>query len=246
MNQLTSLGRREFLGLTAFSWLWPPNWFSSSASIAGIEFKVIETQPAERHFIWIHGNERTAREVLLGHMKDGRGKAFVIQSENRNVPLLGGQIDPNRMFSREGAEKNLRRLNPEWTPVQLTRALEKLDSDRPHFVAQILPPGGRVLIALHNNGPAYSIEDEIPISDEVARNDREHPDEFLLCTQRPDFQVLAGGPFNVVLQNKVPPDDDGSLSRLCAARGVRYVNIEAALGNAAAQKRMLDWAVSVL
>ena len=43
-----------------------------------------------------------------------------------------------------------------------------------------------------------------------------------------------------------PQEDDGSLSRLCATRGVRYVNIEAALGNAEAQQRMLDWIERVL
>jgi len=77
-------------------------------------------------------------------------------------------------------------------------------------------------------------------------NDKEHPHEFMLCTQVADFQILSGGPFNVLLQNKAPKEDDGSLSRLCAKNGVRYVNVEAALGNAAAQTRMLEWVNRVL
>jgi hypothetical protein len=99
---------------------------------------------------------------------------------------------------------------------------------------------------LHNNGPGYSARDEVPISDSVALNDSEHLDEFMLCTMRPDFDLLAGGPFNVVLQYRAPKEDDGSLSRLCAARGIRYVNIESALGNAEAQQRMLDWVERML
>jgi hypothetical protein len=44
-----------------------------------------------------------------------------------------------------------------------------------------------------------------------------------------------------VLQIAGPKEDDGSLSRLAAARRVRYVNIEAPLGGAAEQRRMLDF-----
>ena len=49
-----------------------------------------------------------------------------------------------------------------------------------------------------------------------------------------------------MLQKKAPPADDGSLSRLAATRGVRYVNIEVALGQSARQKEMLDWLEWVL
>jgi hypothetical protein len=44
-----------------------------------------------------------------------------------------------------------------------------------------------------------------------------------------------------VLQKAAPKEDDGSLSRLAAARGVRYVNLEVGLGHAGRQKEMLDW-----
>jgi hypothetical protein len=45
----------------------------------------------------------------------------------------------------------------------------------------------------------------------------------------------------MVLQNLAPKEDDGSLSRLAARRGLRYVNIEAAHGNFQKQSEMLDW-----
>ena len=72
--------------------------------------------------------------------------------------------------------------------------------------------------------------------------DESHPHEFFLCTQVGDYEKLAASPYNVVLQNSAPPDDDGSLSRLAAKRGVRYVNLECALGNGAKQREMLEWA----
>jgi hypothetical protein len=49
-----------------------------------------------------------------------------------------------------------------------------------------------------------------------------------------------------VLQNKPQGVEDGSLSRTAVRLGIRYVNIEAALGHAAEQKAMLDWVVANL
>jgi hypothetical protein len=70
----------------------------------------------------------------------------------------------------------------------------------------------------------------------------DRPREFMLCTDGRDYERLAAGPFNVVLQNVAPKEDDGSLSRLAAARRVRYVNIEAPLGGATEQRAMLAFA----
>jgi len=67
------------------------------------------------------------------------------------------------------------------------------------------------------------------------------PHAFFLCTDPKDYAVLATSPYNVVLQQKVPPADDGSLSRLAASRGVRYVNLEVRMGNSDRQREMLRW-----
>ena len=85
------------------------------------------------------------------------------------------------------------------------------------------------------------MNDESSISDAVSLKDAAHPDEFMLCTSPADFEKLSQSPFNVLLQEKAPPEDDGSLSRLCAAQGIRYVNIEAAHGNRDGQSAMLLW-----
>lgn len=235
------VNRREFLAAGVFPW----TWFRRNPRIAGIEFRE-QRRGSRRHYLWIHGNEKTAAEVLTTHMKNTSGRAFYTVSVERNVPILGGKIDPNRMWSRVGAERNLKTLNPNWSADQVKHALDRLDHDRKGFLKRLLPTEERVLMALHNNGPGYSAKDEVEISDAVAMNDPSHPDEFMLCTSRTDYELLGGGPFNVLLQQKAPKDDDGSLSRLCAARGVRYVNIEAGLGNLEAQRRMLDWTENVL
>lgn len=240
-ERTSNIGRREFLAVTAIQWLWPPYWFRNHVDFAGIRFRRIRRGPDGRHYLWIHGNERTAHDVVTQHMKAVTGRAYLVSGAERNVNFAGGKIDPNRMFSRVGAERSLRTLNPSWSPDQIKRALDKLDGSRERFVKRLIPVRGEVLVALHNNSSGYSMTDEVAISDAVAMNDKEHPHEFMLCTQKPDFQVLAGGPFNVLLQNSAPKEDDGSLSRLFAARGLRYVNIEAAMGNSDSQKRMLEW-----
>lgn len=230
--------RREFAvaGIFPFTLFRPRR-----VRIAGIPFRIVRRGRDRRHYIWIHGNETTAREVLLEHMRSTDGRAFLIENDRRNAPLDIGEIDPNRMFSRFGAARSLRTLNPRLSEATISNALLRLDRDRPKILRRILPDRGELLVALHNNSSGYSVKDEVPISDAVALNSATHPHEFMLCTARSDYDVIARSPFNVVLQRTAPPSDDGSLSRLCAANNVRYVNIEAALGNREGQKRMLDW-----
>ena len=239
------LSRRELLALVLVDWF-PFHWFRRRPSIAGIRFRVIRGDLDRRRYIWIHGNEPTARGVLEQHMEKVSGRAFLIESGDRNVPIEGGTIDPNRMFSRAGAERSLRALNPSWTPEKVASTLRRLDRDRNGFLRKILPRDGALIVALHNNGPGYSVKDEIDISNATALNDPEHPDEFILCSSMTDFSVLANSKFNALLQDKPQGEDDGSLSRLCAARGIRYINIEAAHGNADGQRRMLQWVETAL
>ena len=240
------LTRREFFAATAFEWLLPWNWFRRDPQIAGVKFREVR-KGDRRRYLWVHGNEKTAAQVLSSWMQaEADGRALFTRSDVRNVRLMGGEIDPNRMWSRVGAERNLRTLNPKWSDEQVRRVLDELDEDRESFLRRLLPRSGGLLVALHNNGPGYSVKDEIPISDSIALKDPDHADEFMLCTARPDFDILSAGKFNVVLQHRAPKEDDGSLSRLCAARGIRYVNIEAALGNETAQRQMLRWVETVL
>lgn len=217
-----------------------------SVSIAGTEFRIVRRGRDRRHYIWVHGNEQTARGVLLEHMKRFEGRAFMVENTERNIPIDGGVIDPNRMFSDTGAYRNLRMQNPGWSEAQVVNAILRLEHDRPRFLNAIIPDDGRVLVALHNNSQSYSALDEAPISDAVSMRTSDHPHEFILCTQKRDYDRLSESNFNVLLQNRVPPSDDGSLSRLAAARGVRYVNIEAAHGNAAGQAAMLNWVEQAL
>jgi hypothetical protein len=209
--------------------------------LAGIEFEVIEGAPSPRRYLLIHGNEQTAREVLQAHMRHRPGSAFLVTGTERWVMLRGFRLDPNRMFSREGAARNLTLLNRRADRAGIAAALDWLDGERPELLRAILPPTGGLIVTMHNNLTGYSVETEIGISDSVSLPTRGTPHEFMLVTSEDDFGILSNSPFNVVLQKNVRGEDDGSLSRLCASRGIRYVNIEARLGNAAGQRAMLEW-----
>jgi hypothetical protein len=206
--------------------------------MAGISFRIMRRGPSPHRYLHIHGNETTARQVLMEQVK---GVALFIESDTRNVPIEGGQIDPNRMFSREGASKSLKTLNPGWSEAQIASAAGALERDRHKFLHAILPPKGGRIVALHNNSNGYSVESEVAISDKTSLKDRSNPHEFFLATDAGDFEKLAESPFNVVLQNTAPKDDDGSLSRLAARMGVRYINLECALGKIERQRELLGW-----
>jgi hypothetical protein len=241
----TGLSRRELLAYASiFGWF---PWFKPKhVDVAGARFRIIRYGHYSyghytRRYLVIHGNEETARQVLTAHMRAHPGKALIIQGKTRDVPVAGGVIDPNRMFSREGAQANLKHLNPKWSEAQVNAALAALDHGREKLLKELTPPSDGLLVSLHNNSPNYSVAIEQPISDAASIRDPDNLHAFFLCTDPDDFRILSTSPYNVVYQHNAPKQDDGSLSRLSTMRGFRYVNLEVALGQAGRQKEMLDW-----
>lgn len=228
--------RREFLGAISLPFFRPRH-----ISMAGAKFRIIRNGSSKRRYLLIHGNEESAREVLQLHMRTQEGIAYLVENHTRTVPAAGLQVDPNRMFSRVGAEASLKRLNRDAPPAGVNRALVELDHGRDHLLRALAPPRGGLTVALHNNSEGYSVTDEVPISDETSLREPRNPHAFFLCTDPKDFAVLKTSPYNVVLQQHGPKSDDGSLSRQAAARGFRYVNLEVGLGQPDRQMDMLRW-----
>jgi hypothetical protein len=215
-------------------------------SLSGVRFLRIRNGNSSRRFLVIHGDETTARETLIGHMKTRQGDAWLVESKTRAVRPHLLDIDPNRMFSNAGAAPSLERLNASAGANAIARELRWLEARRHHLFKAFLPPAGGLLIVLHNNARGYSVKDEAPISNAVHLPRPGEPHEFFLATSKTDFDAIAKGPYNAVLQNDARGEDDGSLSRLCASRGIRYVNLECTLGNRAAQSEMLAWLDALL
>jgi hypothetical protein len=244
----TEISRRAFLAVPPL--LWPRQASAAlerqQRELSGIPWIHIRHGSAPLRLLRIHGNEETAREAVEILIGETEGEAWIVQSSTRHVLLEGLRLDPNRMFSREGAEKNLRVLNPDARPEQILAVLAILDRGRDALMAALAPPPGGLWIAAHNNGPGYSIETEAPISQRVRIAEPASPRDFLLFTSARDFEKAVRGPYNAVLQDRPGGEDDGSLSRWCAARGVRYVNVEVAHGRLDKQLEMLRWLLAAL
>ena len=209
--------------------------------IATIQFKVIQNGDSDRRYIWLHGDEQTARMALEDHMKKNQGKAFLVEGILRESEFYGGIIDPNRIFSSLGAKANIQKYNPRWTRKEKEERLLTIDKDRKIFFKKIFPKNGELLIALHNNYKGYNINKELGRSDAKSIKNDQNPRDFFICTNRSDFEILSQSPFNVVLQEESPKKDDGSLSWAAIRNDIRYINIETRLGWLSQQKKMLNY-----
>jgi hypothetical protein len=228
--------RRQLLLALGFPWFW-----RRDPSIAGIEFQERRHGRGAWRFLHIHGDETTARETLEENLRRAKGRTFFVRNDQRMAPIRGGRIDPNRMFSREGAERSLRRLNAQWSNEEVAAALDTLDRDRKKLLRRMLPPPGGLMLSLHNNARGYTIGTEVPISEQVHLPSPLTPHEFALATDPRDFEILLQAAFNAVLQQGIQGAEDGSLSRACSRAGVRYINIEAHMGQLGPQREMLRW-----
>jgi len=230
--------RREFAACSFVGSV--PFFHRRQVELAGIRFNVRRGGPGSRRYLHIHGDEPTAREVLNIHMEMYPGIAYLVESQTRNVTLDGLQIDPNRLFSRAGAEQSLRDQNAGVAPEKFAPALLFLDRHREDLIRHLEPKDGNLLFAIHNNRE-YSVTEEIAQSDGASIKEPHRPREFFLCTEAEDFAILRQSPYNVVFQNRKPTADDGSLSRLAVKRGFRYVNLECGLGQFEAQLERVRW-----
>jgi hypothetical protein len=223
----------------AFLLGWPFFFHRDEIALSGVGFRVLRHGHSPRRYLVIHGDEDTARDVLTKYMSDHAGTAYVVTGKERTVEIHGVKVDPNRMFSRVGADFSIRGLNPGIDVEKLIEVLDYLDRERGKLLRHLIPPKGSRLFALHNNRD-YSVQDELAASDQTSIKQPTQPRNFFLCTNPKDFEILQQSPYNVVLQNE-PNPDDGSLSRLAARRGFRYINLECAIGEYDAQLERVRW-----
>ncbi len=239
------ISRRQILALLALSPA--PALGAERVRIGKVRFRVRahrgKTGRADplRRYVHIHGNETTARATLAEHLVLKGGTAIFVEGSTRAITVEGLMIDPNRMFGREGADASLRRLNPAAPEKDIAKALDRLQKDLPALLRVLLPPPGGLLISVHNNSQGYNIKEEIPLSEQHHMPVPSEPNNFFLATDPRDYAGIASGPYNAVLQQHPSTPDDGSLSRLCAAQRIRYVNLEVILGSAVRQREMLAW-----
>ncbi len=136
----------------------------SPITFAGTDFTLVENGNSSIHYIWLHGDEKTAKMALDHHISHFPGRAFFIQNDNREIPYLSTIIDPNRLFSRGGSYLSLTKFKPYWPPGTLKKALDDIERDRIQFLEIIMPKKDGILISVHNNFRGYNVKYELKYS----------------------------------------------------------------------------------
>jgi hypothetical protein len=147
-------------------------------------------------------------------------------------------FDPNRIFSKEGIIKTLKKYNKSY-PANLISKI-KTFSDTILVIAGI-KNSSRYIIALHNNTNGhFSVNSYKDSSDALMTYicKSQDPDDFFIVTKLSDFTFFKAQKQNVVLQSK-SAKDDGSLSIYCQTHKVPYINVEAQNGHKEKQIDML-------
>ena len=154
---------------------------------AGAKFNLVQNGDSPNRYIWLHGDEQTARMALEYHIGLYNGLAFFIESETREIPFKSTIVDPNRIFSRDGAYYALRKFKPGWQPGTLKMALDEIDRERESFLDILMPNKNGLLISLHNNFRGYNVHKEKGNSQRISIKKNENPRDFIICTNSSDF-----------------------------------------------------------
>lgn len=183
-------------------------------------------------FISLHDDEFTSVDAAKKILEEKGG--LLIEVENnlqRNIRFnLGNyfyQVDPNRIFSKEGIKKSLEEFGRS-SPKAIDQAF-----NLGRRIIQLIPADATCIIALHNNTPdQFSVTEysagnkRSDDSKKVYINSRQDADDFFLTTDNDLYEQLADKGFNIILQDNNRCTEDGSLSVYCGKKNIRYVNCE--------------------
>ena len=104
LRKLSYLGNIKFLVFFSFVFskdIKEDSFLPSQITFANAKFDLIINGNSPNRYIWLHGDEQTAKMALEYHIKNYMGVAFFIKSETREIPFESTIIDPNRIFSRK-------------------------------------------------------------------------------------------------------------------------------------------------
>ncbi|MDF2380542.1 hypothetical protein JMG10_03620 [Nostoc ellipsosporum NOK] len=204
------------------------------------------SKPGSITAINIHDDECTSVEAARDWLMEKGG--LLIRVENAGERLLkftiGGQeykIDPNRLYSKEGAAKSLDRFGE--VSGEAVEAAFRFGQQ----LLALVPETTKCLVALHNNTEGgLSVHtykaggDAAMDTKEVLHMPEQDPDDFLLTTDSIMYRRLATAGYNVIWQHNEEVRDDGSMSVYFGKRPeVVYVNCETEHGHVEEAGKML-------
>jgi len=183
-------------------------------------------------FINLHDDETTSLSGTEQLLRTRGGLLIKLENNNkRNISfrLDGGfyTFDPNRIFSRNGIQLSLSGFKN--TSNNAIKEIEKFASR----ILALLPKELSCIIALHNNTDGnLSVNSFLPGNEyekdaqKVYTDDSQDPDDFFLTTDSLLFQQLSGEKYNMVWQDNLRVQQDGSLSVYFGEKKICYLNCE--------------------
>ncbi len=196
-----------------------------------IVVKAIEYKTDTLIFINVHNNETTSIKAIQKTLPRYFGKFLAFQSGGtREINLVENRkkisFDPNRIFTKTGIESTLRNY-----ACYSEQNFESVN----HFSKQVLQlvKNAKLLVALHNNSNgAFSVTSILKENAqkhdflEIYINKNKDEEDFYYVTQKSAFDYFKSKNYNVVLQDNINIEDDGSLSVYCGKNSIPYINIE--------------------
>ncbi len=210
-----------------------------------------------------HQDESTALDITS--TLEGVDTIIFSQNKERSVRFRAGnhlvRVDPNRLYTYEGALYNILELNKhlvpssykcveqfykdilEWnicTPSDVQKALEVTKNIRNYFLSSF--DLQKPLIALHNNR-FMNIEKSF-VSYKKHISSKMPQNSFVIVNKIEDFKTLKQKDISVVLIQDV--ENNGSILDLANIKDIRYFNIETGFDDKNLQYWLLSEIRSIL
>lgn len=199
---------------------------------------------SEIGLVALHENEKTCIKAF--YEQKSSTPFYLLQISHGNGRLIKFKhkskdyfIDPNRIFTKNGIEKTLKKYNNKY-PEDVYNLVKSFSDSL--ILKLILKNKYNKIIAIHNNADkGFSILSykKSRNKDMININNFLDPDDFFLVTTPVDFEKLRNNNKNVVLQS-INAEDDGSLSVYCQKYRIPYINIEAQNGHLKTQINMIE------
>jgi hypothetical protein len=203
-------------------------------------------------FINLHSDETTSVTGVKRLLQTRGGLLIKLENNNkRNISfkLLGSVyiFDPNRIFSKKGIEHTLERFKN-----ISDKAITEVEKFSNHIL-KLLPKETQCVIALHNNTEGnLSVSSYLPGSQyetdakKVKVENSQDPDDFFLTTDSLLFDQLSAEKYNVVWQDNLLVQQDGSLSVYFGEKGICYLNCETEHGKVKQYEDMIGTALKYI
>jgi hypothetical protein len=216
-----------------------------SATIKVVVYEL--SNPRQITYFNLHDNENTSVEATKAILNNKKFKGKLVELQHTGERLISFeyrgskyQIDPNRMFTKIGIEKNLKNYGN-----YSDEARDTIFAFGQKIYRNFLRDS-RLIVAMHNNrNEGYNVKSYLSGGEyqsdaaEVFYNPKWGTGEFFYVIDQAHFNFFKQKKVSAVLQDNQKVTDDGSLSVFAQQHKIAYLNVEAQHGKLKPQIKML-------